>query len=313
MSKEQNNYKIRNWSEYNAGLKQRGSLTFWLDEEALANWLIEEKSGKRGASRSNSDLAIETVTTIKSVYSLAGRQATGVITSIFSLMQVTLPVPEHSTVSRRLASLEVEIPVLPKTGSRHVVVDATGIKIYGEGEWKTRQHGINKRRTWRKLHLAVDEATGEILAAEVTRNDKKDGQLLEPLLEGIEADLEQVSADGAFDQRDCYDLLAEHKVKVAIPPRRDAKIWQHGNCQRTPHPRDENLCAIRKHGRQKWKRLANYHRRSLAETAVFRFKTCFSPKAFSRLFDNQVAELKLKCKALNEMFQLAKPKSYLAI
>ena len=233
------------------------------------------------------------------------------VTAIFDLMEVDLRVPEHSTVSRRLASLEVKLPVLPREGARYVVIDATGIKIYGEGEWKTRQHGASKRRTWRKLHLAVDETSGEILAAEVTRNDKKDGQLLEPLLELVEANIEQVGADGAYDQRSCYDLLSERNVKAAIAPRKDAKIWQHGNCKQAPHPRDENLRAIRKHGRKKWKRLCHYHRRSLAETTMFRFKTTFTAQASSRCFKNQVVELKLKCKALNKMIQLAKPQSYL--
>ena len=311
MSKKPKQYRVRNWSEYNAGLKRRGSLTFWLDEEVVAQWFSTEKTGRRGASRKYSDVAVETVAVIKSVYGLAGRQATGMVTSIFKLMEVNLQVPEHSTVSRRLASLEVKLPVLPRESARHVVIDATGIKIYGEGEWKTRQYGISKRRTWRKLHLAVDEQTGEILAAEVTRNDKKDGQLLEPLLAGIEAEVEQVSADGAYDQRSCYDVLSEHSVKAAIPPRKDAKIWQHGNCKAPPHPRDENLRAIRKHGRKKWKRLTHYHRRSLAETAMFRLKITFTATAFSRLLNNQVTELKLKCKALNKLLQLAKPQSYL--
>ncbi len=160
-------------------------------------------------------------------------------------------------------------------------------------------------------HLAVDEQTGEILAAEVTYNDKKDGQLLEPLLKQIKGDIEQVSADGAYDHGDCYTVLSNRNIKAGVPPRKNAKIWQHGNCKAAPHPRDENLRAIRKHGRSKWKRLCHYHRRSLAETAMFRFKTTFSTQASSRRFDNQVVELKLKCKALNRMIQLAKPESYL--
>ena len=315
MSKKPNSYRIRNWAEYNAGLKQRGSITFWLDEEAVKTWLNQGKTGKRGAPRAlpsvasctYSDLAIETVAMIKSVYGLGGHQAVGFVASVFALMKIDLAVPEHSTVSRRLASLEVELSVVHKDGERHVVIDATGIKIYGEGEWKTRQHGVSKRRTWRKLHLAVDEATGGILAVEVTGNDKKDGQLLE----SIELDIEQVSADGAYDQRDCYDTLIKKGIKAAIPPRKGAKIWQHGNTKAAPHPRDENLRAIRKHERKKWKRLCRYHRRSLAETAMFRFKSSFSPQAFSQLFKNQIAELKLKSKALNKMIQLAKPDSYL--
>ena len=311
MKKKPKQYRIRNWSEYNAGLKQRGSFTFWLDEAAIKGWLNKEKTGKRGASDSYSDLAIETVVTLKSMYGLGGRQVVGFVESLFKLMQVELAVPDHSTLSRRLGKLEITLPVMPKGGARHVVIDATGIKIYGEGEWKTRQHGISKRRTWRKLHLAVDEATGEILAAEVSLNDKKDSQLLDPLLDAIEDAIEQVGADGAYDTRACYETLLERNAKAAIPPRKDARIWQHGNCKAEPHPRDQNLRLIRRHGRAKWKRLVNYHRRSLAETAMFRFKATFSPHAFSRLFDNQTAELKLKCKALNRMIGLAKPDSYL--
>jgi len=269
------------------------------------------KTGKRGASDTYSDLAIETVVTLKSIYGLGGGQVVGFVESVFALMKVSLAVPDHSTLSRRLGKLAIDLPVMPKTGARHVVIDATGIKIYGEGEWKTRQHGVSKRRTWRKLHLAVDEQTGEILAAEVTLNDKKDGQLLNPLLQQIEDVIEQVSADGAYDQGDCYETIKKRNAKAAIPPRKDAKIWQHGNCKADPHPRDYNLRLIRKHGRKKWKRLVNYHRRSLAETAVFRFKSTFSAKAFSRLFNNQIAELKLKCKVLNKMITLAKPDSYL--
>lgn len=312
MKKKPKQYRVRNWSEYNAGLKERGSITFWLDEAVIEQWLNRQKTGKRGASNAYSDIAIETVLVIKSVYGLAGRQAVGFVASIFALMNVELAVPEHSTVSRRTKTLALDLPVLPKEGARHIVIDATGIKIYGEGEWKTRQHGVSKRRTWRKLHVAVDASTGEILAAEVSLNDKKDSQLLEPLLDAVAGDIAQVSADGAYDTRDSYDTLRKRNanVAIAIPPRKDAKIWQHGNCKQDPHPRDQNLRLIRKHGRAKWKRLTNYHRRSLAETTMFRFKTTFSATASSRLFSNQIAELKLKCKVLNKMIGLAKPDSY---
>lgn len=310
MKKKQNNYRVRNWSEYNAGLRNRGSVTFWLDEGAVENWLNEEKTGKRGASNSYSDLAIETIAMMKSIYGLAGRQAVGFVASIFELMKLDLAVPDHSTLSRRVGKLKIDLLVVPKEGARHVVIDATGIKVYGEGEWKTRQHGISKRRSWRKLHLGVDEATGEILAVEVSLNDKKDSQLLAPLLGQIDGDIGQVSADGAYDSRDCYETLEKRKARAAIPPRKDAKIWQHGNVKGDPHPRDQNLRLIRKHGRAKWKRLISYHRRSLAETTMFRFKTIFSDKAAFRLFQNQVAELKLKAKALNKMIHLDKPDSY---
>lgn len=303
------NYRVRNWSEYNAGLKQRGSVTFWLDEAVVNGWTVEEESGQRGASRTYSDTAIATFETMKSVYRLAGRQTQGFLESLFCLMGVERSVPDHSTVSRRKRHLEVALPVVPREGAVHVVVDATGIKVYGEGEWKTRQHGISKRRTWLKLHLSVDEATGEILSAVVTGNDTHDSEVFEDLLDGIDAPIEQVSADGAYDQSHCYDALIERDAKAGIPPRKNAKIWQHGNRQAPPHPRDENLRAIRRQGRKEWKRQSNYHRRSRSETTMFRVKAIFGGVVRSRIFETQATELLLQCAALNRMIHLAKPDS----
>ena len=300
-------YRIRNWSEYNAGLKQRGSLTFWLDEAVLSTWLVEVASGGRGATQTYSDVAIATFETIKAVYRQAGRQTEGLLSSLFKLMNVDLPVPDHTTVSRRKGRLTVTLPVVPKSGAVHLVVDSTGIKVYGEGEWKTRQHGVSKRRTWRKLHLGIDEATGEILSAVVTTNDVHDSAVLADLLEGADAELEQVSADGAYDQMDCYDTITAHSAKAAIPPRKNAKIRQHGHCKRPPHPRDENLRVIRKRGRKTWKKFARYHRRSLAETTMFRHKAAFGGQVRSRKFENQAVEILLQCAALNRMIQIAKP------
>ena len=257
-----------------------------------------------------SDLAIITRVTLKSIYGLAGRQCQGFVESIFELMGIDLFVPDHSTLSRRLGNLSIDLPVLPKAEAKHVVVDSTGVKVYGEGEWKTRQHGISKRRTWRKLHLGIDEQTGEILAAFVTTNDISDGQVLPELLNQIEGDIDQGSGDGAYDQRQCYDAIRERQAKATIPPRRGAKIWKHGNAQGERHNRDENLRRIRKVGRKAWKQQSNYHRRSLAETTMFRFKTIFGGGLSSRDFDNQAVELFVKCAALNRMIQIVKPDSY---
>lgn len=300
-------YRIRNWSKYNAGLKQRGSLTFWLSEDVIDGWLEETLTGRRGASPTYTDLAISTFEILKSVYGLAGRQTEGLMSSLFELMGVDLPIPEHSTVSRRKGKLSVTLPVVPKSGAVHLVVDSTGVKVYGEGEWKTRQHGISKRRTWRKLHLGIDESTGEILSAVVTTNDVHDSEILPELLEATEVDIKKVSADGAYDKRRCYDALTDRGAEAVIPPQKNAKIWQHGNCKAPPHPRDENLRAIRKRGRKTWKQQSNYHRRSIAETTMFRLKAIFGGKLRSRKFDNQAAELLLQCAALNRMIQVAKP------
>ena len=309
MKKKQNKYRVRNWSDYNAGLEKRGSISFWIDEEVIAQWQNENKTGKRGASNYYNDIAIETVVVIKSIYQLAGRQAVGFVKSVMALMKVNLKVPDHSTVSRRLAKIDIDLPIRKVKEARHVVIDSTGIKIFGEGEWKTRKHGASKRRTWRKVHIAFDEATSEILALEVTLNDKSDGQMLPDLLDAIEGEIEQVSADGGYDHSHCYDAIRERKAKVAIPPRKNAVIWQHGNCKAEPHPRDENLRYIRRKSYSNWKVISNYHRRSISETGMFRFKTTFGSEAFSHTFDNQVAEVKIKAKVLNKMIHIAKPDS----
>jgi Transposase DDE domain len=303
-------YRIRNWTEYNAALKQRGSLTFWIEEAVLEEWTVSTLSGKRGASVLYSDLAIQTMVTIKAVYGLAGRQNQGFVESIFKLMDIDLSVPEHSTISRRMGKLTIALPVVPQSDARHVVVDSTGVKVYGEGEWKTRQHGISKRRTWRKLHVGMDEATGEILVAIVSTNNVSDGSVLPEMIDGITGKIKQVSGDGAYDQRNCYEAIQERQAKATIPPRKGAKIWKHGNRKDQRHNRDENLRRIRKVGRKAWKRESSYHRRSLAETTMFRLKVTFGGKVSARKFENQAVELFVQCAALNRMIQICKPDSY---
>jgi hypothetical protein len=214
--------------------------------------VVEELSGKAGASVLYSDFAIQTMATVKAVYRLAGRQCQGLLESIFELMGIDLPVPDPSTLCRRLGQLSIELPVVPKEGARHLVVDSTGVKVY----------------------------------------------------------IEQVSTDGAYDHRHCYDEIEAKGAKAVIPPRKDAKIWQHGNRQGKPHPRDESLRHIRKHGRKRSKQESGYHRRSIAETTMFRFKTIFGGHLSARQFDNQAVELFIKCAALNRMIQSAKPDSY---
>lgn len=309
-TKAKSNYRVRNWKEYDAGLKQRGSISFWVSEEMIEQWRNEQKTGRKGASNYYSDVAIATMGTIQSLFHLAGRQTEGFLESLFMVMGIELAVPDHSTLSRRLGKLQVSLPVIPKTGAVHVVVDSTGVKVYGEGEWKVRKHGVGKRRTWRKLHLGVDEATGEILAAVVSTNDVADCEALPEILDGIEQEISQVSGDGGYDTLDCYDAITVRGAVSTIPPRRNAKIQQHGNRQAPPHPRDENLRRIRKVGRKRWKQESGYHRRSLSETTMFRLKSIFGGRLRRRGFDNQAVELFLQCAALNRMIQQCSPDSY---
>jgi IS5 family transposase len=305
--KKKTAYRTRNWREYNRALKQRGSLTVWVSKDAIANWTTNELTGEPGASPIYTDLAIETMATVQALYRQPGRQTQGLLASIFELMKIKLSVPDHSTLSRRRKSLNLSLPVQDWSKSRHLVVDSTGAKVYGEGEWKVRQHGWSYRRTWLKLHLCVDEATLEIVSAIASTNNISDAEVLSDLLEDVPGKIEQVSADGAYDQRKCYDALNKHGAKAAIPPRKGARIWQHGNSKTERHNRDENLRRIRKAGRKKWKKESNYHRRSLAETTMFRFKTIFGDRLQTRRIENQFKELLLKSAILNRMTHLGMP------
>lgn len=303
-------YRIRNWPEYDTSLRRRGSLTLWISQELIENWTTTEKSGGRGASPTYTDAAIETMAMVKYLFGQASRQAEGMLSSIFEMMKVSLPVPDHTTLSRRLARLPVRLPVKNKEQARHVVCDSTGVKVYGEGEWKVRQHGYSKRRTWRKLHLCVDEETLEIIVAGGSTNSVSDGEMLPLMLAEVRDEVCQVSCDGIYDQRKCYEAINGVSARAAIPPRRGARIWQHANTRAERHMRDENLRSIRKKGRKKWKEDVGYHRRSLAETAVFRYKVTFGDKLHSRKIENQFNEMFIKCAALNKMVHLGMPQSY---
>ena len=179
-----------------------------------------------------------------------------------------------------------------------------------------RQHGISKRRTWRKLHLAIDEGSGQIVGAVLSTNDVADSAALPALLEQVEEPIEQLSGDGGYDKRPCYETLRKRQeeqgqpLRVTIPPWYGARIWQHGNSKGERLARDENLRRVRRVGRQKWKEESGYHRRSLAETAMFRFKTIFGDKLRARVFESQAAEAFIRCAALNKMTQLGMPESY---
>lgn len=249
--------------------------------------------------------------TVKSVFHLPNRATEGFVRSVFAREGLRLSVPDHTTLSRRGKDLGV---VLPKKASGHIdmVIDSTGLKIYGEGEWKVRTHGKSKRRTWRKLHLGIEPESGEIEAVELTENSVDDAQMVEPMLGQIEQPIDHFAGDGSYDKRKVYDSLNRHapEATVLIPPHRNAHIWQHGNTKAERLKRDENLRAIRKLGRKSWKDSSGYHMRSLAETGMFRFKTIFGDHLSARLLKTQTTQAKICCTALNRMTHLGMPDSY---
>lgn len=308
--KTQARYRLRNWRESNRALVQRGSLTLWCSAEVVAVWQNSERTGKRGHPRTYSDTAIETMVTLQEIYHLGVRQTEGLMESIGELLHLEVAIPTYSTLSRRRATLEIALPRTRRTETLHVVVDSTGVKVVGEGEWKVRQHGYTYRRTWRKVQVGVDETSGELVAAVVTTNNYSDSQILPDLLEQVEEEIAQVSGDGGYDRRNCYQAIQARQAQAAIPPHRNAKIWQHGNRKAERLARDQNLRRIRQIGRAAWKGECGYHRRSLAETTMFRLKTIFRDRVTARGFAGQATQLLVRCAALNRMTHLGKPDSY---
>src|SRR5512143_2735500 len=300
-------YRIRNWQEYNQALVRRGSLTVWVDEGALDAWAYQGPA-QWGGQYLYSDTAIQCLLTLRAVFHLPLRATQGMARSLFELMGLNLDVPHYSTLSRRAAELAVDLARKSK-GPLHLVLDSTGLKVDGEGEWKVRKHGDSKRRTWRKLHLAIDAETHEIQAVAVTESGIDDAEEVGHLLEPIDRKVASAAADGAYDQRKVYRVLEPRTDTILIPPRKNARIWKHGNSAGPPLARDANLRAIRRVGRRAWKEEVGYHIRSLAETGMFRMKTIFGGGRASRRRECQVTEGTIRCRALNIMTHLGMPQS----
>jgi hypothetical protein len=304
-------YHVRNWSEYDRALVNRGSIDIWIDTDALKQWRHEGPT-QRGAQFIYSDVAIQCVLIVKEVYHLTNREAEGFMRSMFKQMDIGYAVPDHSTLSRRGRKIHVRLPKRAK-GPLHLVLDSSGLKVYGEGEWKVRQHGWSKRRTWCKFHLATDSETNEIQAVVTSEAGMHDSEAVELMLEDVDQPIASASGDGAYDRRPVYQAIQSHtpSANIAIPPRKDARIWQHGNSKAPPLPRDQNLRYIRKHRRRAWKRDSGYQRRSIAETTIFRLKTIFGDHLSARLTATQDVQVNVRCRALNIMTHLGMPESYM--
>jgi transposase len=305
--KKKQQYRIRNWAEYNKALSNRGSITFWFDEESIQSWLNHSRSGKRGKPRTYGDACVLCMLLIKQVYHLPQRATQGLVCSLLELMDLDLPVPHPTILSRRAANLSISLSPLNRQQPLHVLVDSTGLKVYGEGEWKVRTHGVGKRRTWRKLHIAMNADTAEILASVATTSNVSDKEVLPLLLNQIAEPIKQLTADAGYDYTTCYEVIRERKARAVIPPRRTGRLHPQDERLRA---RDNNLRMIKKVGRKKWKKQSKYHRRSLVETQMMRLKTIFGGSISSRRFHNQATEMGVRCEALNRMTALGMPDSY---
>lgn len=291
-----------NWPLYNKSLVNRGNITFWFSKDLAKCWYNKKKSGNRGASNTYSQAAIDALSLIRFRFKLTLRETQGFGSSLTELMKLSVKVPDYTTLCRRLEQASPAIAAKVRSGKPvHVVVDSTGLKVFGEGEWKVRQHGYSKRRTWMKLHLAVDESNNQILSVVLTDNSYKDNEVFEELMYGIEADVGQATGDGAYDAENCWTWAEDNKARGTFPPRKGAKLKFHGNCEDKPSQRDKHIRLKRNIGKKRWKKVTRYSRRSLAETAMYRFKVILGDGLSSRKTVNQVSEAILKCKILNMM------------
>ena len=219
------NFELLRNVSYNKALRQRGSLTVWMDESAIAAWTEKTSPERRGRPLHYSDMAITTVLMMKRVFGLSLRALQGFVDSIFELMGLPLRCPDYSLISRRAKRVNISIKTPTGGEISHLVIDGTGLKVFGEGEWKVRQHGANRRRVWRKLHLAADSATHEIICADLSLSGTTDGQALPALINQTHRKIREASADGAYDTRYCHDALLRKKIRPLIPPRSGAQYW----------------------------------------------------------------------------------------
>ena len=296
-------FKTSNWSEYNAALKQRGSLTIWFDP--LMVWEAGPNT-KHGCQQKFSDDAIKTCLMLKVLFRLPLRQTTGLVGSLLGLVGLDWDVPDFSTLSRRMKTVNIPL-VKPATSEPlHLLIDSTGIKV--EGEWIRRKHGASRKRIWRKVHIGIDADTLDIRALEVTKSSVGDGPVLPDLLNQIPDDQEIgfVTADGAYDTRKCRDAIADRGANAIIPPRRNARPWKSD----TPGARERNeaLRAIKHLGRALWKKWSGYHQRSLVETKMHCIKL-LGEGLMAIDFDRQVTEIKARAAVLNTFTQLGTPKT----
>ena len=297
--KPKRRYRVTNWREYNRALVARGAITLWIDEAVIAGWGAAGGKGWR-----YSDMAILCALSLRAVFGLTLRQTQGFLHDLTRRLGLEIPVPHYSTFSRRATALPVPKPARPSGGPVHLAVDATGLKVYGEGEWKVRVHGKDKRRVWRKLHLVVDTRTGALHAHALTVSEAPDGGELESLLAEIEAPIAAVCAD--FD---CHAAILARGAQPVIPPRKGAAIRPPPGRPDVPPTRGAAVARIAEVGREAWKAETGYHRRSLAETAMLRYKTLIGPSLRSRTFDRQKVEAAVAVRCINRFTALGMPKS----
>jgi hypothetical protein len=300
-------HRVTNWAEYDASLRQRGSLTVWFTDEAIAAWRAAPRA-TRGGQPWYSPLAILTALTLRVLFRLALRQTEGLIGSILQLLGLELAVPDHTTLSRRAATLRVPRP-RAGTGALQLLVDSTGLRLGGPGEWLVEKHGAKTRRSWRKLHLGVDAGTGRIEAVELTGNETDDRSQVGPLLDQVAAPVASFTGDGAYDREDVYGAVVERhpEAAVIVPLRKDAV--PSGAAATAPTQRDRHLQLIAERGRLGWQKASGYNRRASAEAPISRYKRVIGDALRSRTDPGRATEVAIAVQVLNRLLELGCPES----
>ncbi|MBB3711737.1 hypothetical protein FHS00_001308 [Limimaricola variabilis] len=293
-------YRTTNWSAYNAALWKRGSLLIWLDREMT--WLAPHE-GQPGRPPIFSEGAIQFCLSIKVLFKLPLRQTAGMVASLLRMAGLDWPVPDYSTLCRSQKALAVQIPYRRADGPLNLLVDSTGIKFLGDGEWQARKHGPQGRRQWRKIHLAMDTATSDIRAVEFTPSRDGDSPVLPDLLDQIPEDepISIVTADGAYDTRRCHTAIIERQATAIIPIRKNGRPWKEDGPAAAA--RNDILRATRHFGRAFWKRWTGYHLRSLVE-AKMRCLKAFGERIAARDPDRQTAEVHIRIALMNRFSAL---------
>jgi hypothetical protein len=302
-------HRVTNWAEYNEGLRRRGDLTVWISDEALGMWSAARRTTRGGQPR-YSDLAIELCLTLGMVFKQPLRQTQGFMRSIAGILGVEIAVPDFSTLSRRGNGVILQTsPRADKQAAIHLVVDSTGLKIFGEGEWLEEKHKTKrKRRSWRKLHLGLDLVSGEIVCSELTTDEVGDPTALPDLLDQVDSPVDLFLADGAYDGEPTSDLLVARfgsTIEVTIPPPKNAVLSP--NAAQDPTVRDRHIADISVRGRMGWQRASGYNQRSRGETLMGRWKAVIGPKLKARAFESQKTEAKIGVRILNRMTELGRP------
>ncbi len=306
---EKKRYRITNWSDYNESLRQRGNVTVWLSPEVEAEWRAERRK-TRGGQPVYSDLAITVCLTLGMVYKQPLRQTEGFVRALVGLMGLDLLVPHYSSFSRRGKQLTLSKNSRDqKDGPIHLVVDSTGLKIFGEGEWLQNKHKTKaKRKSWRKLHLGLDLVSGDIVCSDLTTDDVGDTTALPDLLDQVDAEVSQFIVDGAYDGDPSSDLLVEcfgADVEIIIPPPKNAVLSP--DAADNPTLRDQRIAEIRNGGRMAWQVSSGYNQRSCGETQMGRWKMVIGLKLKTRSFPNQKSEAKIGALILNKITALGRP------